>query len=280
MGDLVDHRWLIRKAKVTPSGTLASTKPMKSGTAEQLQKGVTIPKPGSCDSARQDAASGESTAHASRVEIAARESHGGHDSEQEQQHLRNIKEEKVIASLTWLPRSRRSAPKLSQSAEWRLREPGDEPGCHRGGDDDAERDVGAGQRRTGAWSPGGVQEVAQLRERGAAGSLVAFVVDPARVSVVPRRPHQAGVTELRQMVAHIVLALVECRRHLADAVGAVAQQAQDPGAGPDRPDRPAIATGAATSGAGSSRPGSGQEGQLNRWNGLDQHLSVNCLSRG
>ena len=33
-----------RKANVTPSGTPASTKPMKSGTAEQEQKGVTTPK--------------------------------------------------------------------------------------------------------------------------------------------------------------------------------------------------------------------------------------------
>ncbi len=36
---------LIRKAKVTPSGTPASTKPMNSGTAEQEQNGVTIPRP-------------------------------------------------------------------------------------------------------------------------------------------------------------------------------------------------------------------------------------------
>ena len=34
-----------RKAKVTPSGTPASTKPMKSGTAEQEQKGVMMPNP-------------------------------------------------------------------------------------------------------------------------------------------------------------------------------------------------------------------------------------------
>ncbi len=35
----------IRKEKVTPSGTPDSTKPMKSGTAEQEQKGVTTPRP-------------------------------------------------------------------------------------------------------------------------------------------------------------------------------------------------------------------------------------------
>jgi len=34
----------IRNEKVTPRGTPASTKPMKSGTAEQEQKGVTIPR--------------------------------------------------------------------------------------------------------------------------------------------------------------------------------------------------------------------------------------------
>ena len=34
---------LMRKAKVTPSGIPASTKPMKSGTAEQEQNGVTTP---------------------------------------------------------------------------------------------------------------------------------------------------------------------------------------------------------------------------------------------
>ena len=33
----------IRKEKVTPSGMPDSTKPMKSGTAEQEQKGVTMP---------------------------------------------------------------------------------------------------------------------------------------------------------------------------------------------------------------------------------------------
>ena len=35
----------MRNAKVTPSGTPASTKPMNSGTAEQEQNGVTTPKP-------------------------------------------------------------------------------------------------------------------------------------------------------------------------------------------------------------------------------------------
>jgi hypothetical protein len=35
----------IRKEKVTPSGTPASMKPIKSGTAEQEQKGVTTPSP-------------------------------------------------------------------------------------------------------------------------------------------------------------------------------------------------------------------------------------------
>ena len=33
----------IRNEKVTPSGTPAVTKPMNSGTAEQEQKGVTMP---------------------------------------------------------------------------------------------------------------------------------------------------------------------------------------------------------------------------------------------
>ena len=34
----------IRKENVTPSGTPACTNPMKSGTAEQEQNGVTTPK--------------------------------------------------------------------------------------------------------------------------------------------------------------------------------------------------------------------------------------------
>ena len=34
----------IRKEKVTPRGTPADRKPMKSGTAEQEQKGVTMPR--------------------------------------------------------------------------------------------------------------------------------------------------------------------------------------------------------------------------------------------
>jgi hypothetical protein len=34
----------IRKENVTPSGTPASTKPINSGTAEQEQKGVTMPR--------------------------------------------------------------------------------------------------------------------------------------------------------------------------------------------------------------------------------------------
>ena len=34
----------MRNEKVTPSGMPASTKPMNSGTAEQLQNGVTMPR--------------------------------------------------------------------------------------------------------------------------------------------------------------------------------------------------------------------------------------------
>jgi hypothetical protein len=34
----------IRKEKVTPRGTPASTNPIKSGTAEQEQNGVTMPR--------------------------------------------------------------------------------------------------------------------------------------------------------------------------------------------------------------------------------------------
>ncbi len=46
----------IRKEKVTPSGIPASTNPMKSGTEEQEQKGVTAPRvtasPRACQSGR------------------------------------------------------------------------------------------------------------------------------------------------------------------------------------------------------------------------------------
>ena len=36
----------MRKLMVTPSGTPAATKPMKAGTAEHEQNGVTTPEPG------------------------------------------------------------------------------------------------------------------------------------------------------------------------------------------------------------------------------------------
>ncbi len=49
----------MRNAKVTPSGTPASTKPMNSGTAEQEQNGVTTPKPAAAIVPGQDAAAGE-----------------------------------------------------------------------------------------------------------------------------------------------------------------------------------------------------------------------------
>ena len=48
---------------MTPSGTPDSTKPMNSGTAEQEQNGVMMPKPGGGGRAHDDVASRERPAH-------------------------------------------------------------------------------------------------------------------------------------------------------------------------------------------------------------------------
>ena len=52
-----------RNANVTPSGTPASTKPMNSGTAEQEQNGVMMPKPAAAVAPGDDVAAGERAAH-------------------------------------------------------------------------------------------------------------------------------------------------------------------------------------------------------------------------
>ena len=82
-----------RKAKVTPSGTPASTKPMKSGTAEQEQKGVMMPKAGRGRSPHDDVAAGQRAAHALGRDEGAQEAHQRDDADEQQQHLGQVEQE-------------------------------------------------------------------------------------------------------------------------------------------------------------------------------------------
>ena len=107
---------LMRKAKVTPSGMPASTKPMKSGTAEQEQNGVTMPN---------EAAAAE-PATVPRPASADRTFSGGKKPrisvttvmmpEQEQQHLGHVEQEEGdrLAEVAIRARGRRRE-KVSQS---------------------------------------------------------------------------------------------------------------------------------------------------------------------
>ncbi len=77
----------MRKENVTPRGTPVVTKPMKSGTAEQEQKGVTTPRsePSTLPSASR--LPGEEPTGSLRSEEGAHDSHPEYHDQQEHQDL-------------------------------------------------------------------------------------------------------------------------------------------------------------------------------------------------
>ena len=84
----------IRKPKVTPSGRPDSRKPMKSGTAEQEQKGVIVPN----NAARTVPVNSPLPAGASspaRRGGAADDGDHGDDSGEQQEDLRHVGDEKI-----------------------------------------------------------------------------------------------------------------------------------------------------------------------------------------
>ena len=80
----------IRNEKVTPSGTPAETKPMKSGTAEQEQNGVTIAEHRRRDIADAFAPAGQQCPGVLWREEAAHNAHGKDDQCEQKQHLGRV----------------------------------------------------------------------------------------------------------------------------------------------------------------------------------------------
>ena len=85
----------MRKENVTPRGTPASTKPMKSGTAEHEQNGVTTAESGSRDVADTFSAAAEQFPRALGREERPDDAHQEDDARKEQQDLRGVVEEEV-----------------------------------------------------------------------------------------------------------------------------------------------------------------------------------------
>ena len=83
----------IRKEKVTPKGTPAVTKPMKSGTAEQEQKGVTMPRPAARTLAMPSGSSREQHPRAFGRERGVHHAHDGDDAREQEQDLGRVVEE-------------------------------------------------------------------------------------------------------------------------------------------------------------------------------------------
>ena len=83
----------MRKASVTPTGMPACRKPMKSGTAEHEQNGVTTPKSAAETVPDHDAPTGQRGTDPLGGHIRAQEADQRHDAQQEQQHLGHVVEE-------------------------------------------------------------------------------------------------------------------------------------------------------------------------------------------
>ncbi len=140
---------------MTPSGTPASTKPMKSGTAEQEQKGVTIPNEAAATVPASSAAAGEGGPHSLRREEAPDQGDGRDDAEQQEKHLRHVEEEERdrLAELrSTLEAEKREGRPLG---ERRVGEPGGEPRRDRNPDHEGERQTwpAQGERRHPSTSP-------------------------------------------------------------------------------------------------------------------------------
>src|ERR1019366_3940341 len=71
------------------------------------------------------------------------------------------------------------------------------------------------------------QDLVDGRPSTANDLLSALVVLEARVGLVAAGTDESGVTELREVVAHVVIALSERRRELAHAVRPGAEHLQD-----------------------------------------------------
>ncbi len=132
---------LMRKANVTPSGTPASTKPMKSGTAEHEQNGVTIPQAGGADRPHELPATDEGGAHLLGREEAADEGDGGHDAEEQQEDLGHVEDEERdrLAEMGALLEAEQL--EREPAGERCGQEPGDDPDHDREADRHPERQV-------------------------------------------------------------------------------------------------------------------------------------------
>ena len=212
----------MRKANVTPSGIPASTKPMKSGTAEQEQNGVTMPndaaatvpvrRPRPARAARTRSGGKKPRISVTTVMMPRSSSSDlGHVEQEEGDGLA-----KVGSALE--PKRREGQPVCQR----RLGEPGHEPGADRAPEHQPERHPSPpqdeGRHPSSPPSKCG---------RRLTGRLVAFVVDPAGIDAMPARPDQPSRAEPREVVRYVVLLLPERGCHLADAVGAVGEQAKD-----------------------------------------------------
>ena len=198
---------------------------MKSGTAEQEQKGVMMPKAAAAAAPGDDVAAGQRASHPLGRDEGAQEAHERDDADQEQQHLGQVEEEEgergAEAARGVEPQDVGHEP-VDRGGE---QHPGHEPGRDPGRDDEPERRVAAAKRQ-------GRHPSTSLRARRGRvdGRLVPLVVDPARVGTVPAGPHEPGIAQASEVVADVVLALAERGRHLADAVRPVAEDGQDAGA--------------------------------------------------
>ena len=218
----------MRKAKVTPSGTPASTKPMKSGTAEHEQNGVTIPRPAAPTVPTSSPRPTSGAAHLLGREEAPDERDDGDDAEQQQEHLGHVVEEE---------RDGLAEVGAGLEAEEVEGEPGGEraPPTNQATSQatTARTDVEPERQAASTQGDGGHRRSSpSARAARRAGLLVPLVVDPPGVHAVPARAHESRVAEPGEVVADVVLALAEGRGHLADADGPVAEHPHD--ARPDR----------------------------------------------
>ncbi len=108
----------------------ASTKPMKRGTAEHEQNGVTMPSEAAPDGADELPATDEGVAHLLGREEAPDEGDRGHDAEEQQEHLRHVEDEEGdrVAQVRALLEAQQVVGE--PGGERRGGEPRNEPGDH------------------------------------------------------------------------------------------------------------------------------------------------------
>ena len=96
----------MRKENVTPSGTAAVRKPMKSGTAEQEQKGVTIPSRAANTLSRRFTLPGQDPAGAFRGKEGADDAHSKNHQRQQHENLGHSKKKNSTALPRCVPSGR------------------------------------------------------------------------------------------------------------------------------------------------------------------------------